>query len=117
MLGPLRARDEGSAVLGMACDHVANIPAFRVAELSSQSAKLAGGHERIGEARVDRIGGAHAFAGEAEIDAGLPRRMRQQPCAADIGDETDACFRHGEPGALRDDAMARHDRRGRCRRP
>jgi hypothetical protein len=32
--------------------------------------------------------------------------VRQQPCAADIGDETDACFRHGEPGTLRDNPVA-----------
>ena len=46
------------------------------------------------------------LAGQAEVDAGLPRRVRQQPGAADVGDQADAGLRHGEPRALGDDAVA-----------
>src|SRR5690606_38011929 len=51
-------------------------------------------------------GTAHPLAGEAQINPRLAGRMRQQPGATHVGDETDARLRHGELAALRHDAVA-----------
>ena len=68
---------------------------------------LAEGTRCVAEAGVDGVGRAHDLAGQAEVDAGFARRVRQQPGAADVGDQADAGLRHGELRALGDDAVAR----------
>ena len=73
---------------------------------SDQPRDLGRGHEHVGEVGIDGIGGAHRLAGQPQVDADRARRIRQQPRAADVGDQADARLRHGEPRALGDDAVA-----------
>ena len=60
--------------------------------------------ERVGESRVDRVGGIHRPARQREVLAGAARGVREQPRPAHVGREADAGLGHGQPGALGDDA-------------
>ena len=83
------------------------LPPAGSASRAISAPSLAEGTRRVAEAGVDGIGRAHDLAGQAEVDARLARRVRQQPGAADVGDQADAGLRHGELRALGDDAVAR----------
>src|SRR5258708_10173581 len=63
-------------------------------------------HHRIGKTRINRVGAVHGLAGQPKIGADLARRAREQPGAADIGEESEADLRHRELGPLSDNAMA-----------
>jgi len=55
---------------------------------------------------MQRIARAHAGGGHHQIFADAPRRAGQQPAAADIGDQADAGFGHGDLGGIADDPVA-----------
>ena len=60
----------------------------------------------VGETGLDRVGAGHACARQAEIEAEAALGAREQICAADVGNEADRRFRHGDLRALGDDAVA-----------
>ena len=62
--------------------------------------------EVVGEAGADGVAGLHAVAGQAEVFAEVAGGLRQQPGAADVGDQPDAAFGHGDAGGFAGDAVA-----------
>ena len=64
------------------------------------------GDEAVGEAGVDGVAGAHAVAGDAEVLAEAAGGAGEERGGADVGDEADHAFRHGDLGRLADDAVA-----------
>jgi hypothetical protein len=75
----------------------------RIAEV----AEVRGGHEVIGEARVDRVRAIHRGAREREVLADASRRPTEQPGAARVGGEADARLGHRELRPLGDDPYGR----------
>ena len=64
------------------------------------------GDEAVGEAGVDGVAGAHAVAGDAEVLAEAAGGAGEELRGADVGDEADHAFGHGDLGGLADDAVA-----------
>jgi hypothetical protein len=62
-------------------------------------------NEMRGEPGVHRVGAGRAQAGQAQIDAELAGQPRQEERAADVGEEADRGFRHGEHRVLGRDAV------------
>ncbi len=79
----------------------------RVSSASRTASRLRVGHEVVGESGVDRVRGIHHRAGESEVLAEAPRRVGEQPGAADVGGEADARLGHRELRALGHDADRR----------
>jgi len=57
------------------------------------------------DAGMERIAAREPGRSERAIDADLVRQARERMADADIGEEADPRFRHGEDGVLRKDAM------------
>ena len=81
-------------------------PGVKIDQRLAQGGELAGGHHRIGEFGIDRIGAVHGLPGQSEVSADLARRTRQQKGAADIRKEPEADFGHREFCLFGHDAMA-----------
>src|SRR3546814_15293921 len=72
--------------------------------------------EPVGGDEVRRNAQRHAIrsvdppAGRSQPDAAAARQARQEPAAANIGEQADAGLWHGKDGALGGDAIARRKR-------
>ncbi len=99
----------------------ASIPARTLVSASRKAASWPDGTTASAKAGMDRIRTVHGLAGQSEISADLSRRMRQQPGAADIGEEAEADFRHRQLRLVRsrrdgwNAPTARRRRPSRCR--
>ena len=74
---------------------------FQAAE---QGGLLVVAEAAVGQVEVEGIAGVDLGAGQAEKQAELARQAGKEPAAADIGEQTDADFRHGQAAGRRDDA-------------
>ncbi len=107
-MSPRRSRSrDGPGSLAKAADDAGHGASLGIDQAVAERVELGRGDEGVAETRVDRVRSAHGLAGEAQIDAGFAGGVREQPGAADVGDEADAGLRHGELGTLGDDAVAR----------
>jgi hypothetical protein len=67
---------------------------------------LLGGQVVGGETGPQALRPVQSRAGEGEEGADAVRQARQIPAGADIGEQADGAFGHGEEGVLRGDAVA-----------
>ena len=76
-------------------------------ERVAEAVEVLGRDEVVGQPDVDRIRRIDRRAGEREVLAQSPRRVREQPRSADIGSEADPRLRHRQLRPLGDDANGR----------
>ena len=60
-----------------------------------------------GDAGVEDVGGGEALGGQGQVGADVAVEARQEEGAADVREEADCCFGHGEDGAFGGDAEGR----------
>ena len=92
----------GDVVEAVAEGHV--VWDFEFGEAGGEGRERGGVDVVGGDSGEEGVGALEAGGGEGEVGAGGAVEAGEEEGAADVGEETDSCFGHGEDGAFRGDA-------------
>ncbi len=76
------------------------------AEVRFHRRPLCLGDVKVGKSRMNRVRRSHPCARQSQEFSNPARSAGQKEAAADIGDQSDGAFRHGDLGRLACDAVA-----------